>query len=300
MLTNEAPRDPQQADVGTKTRSAGRVHMARGHNTEVPPEGPLARALAPIDRRGERRREGAAAPGSEGTGKHRERGSRVDIVVKGRHTGVPERFRRLAVMKLSRIEKLDHKVIRVDVEVSRERNPRQSDRRERVELTIKHSGPAVRAEAAADDRYAALDLALSKLESRLRRSHERRKVSSGHAAARLLSFKRAKPAAGEPGAAVPAGEPGAGLSGPRGRPDDTGQDSAEPSRVVPIEMEGDGPLVVREKYHSASPMTIDQALQQMELVGHDFYLFRDSECHHASVVYRRRGYDYGVIRLTEE
>ena len=250
----------------------------------------------------------------------------MDIVVKGRHTGVPERFRRLAVMKLSRIEKLDHKVIRVDVEVSRERNPRQSDRRERVELTIKHSGPAVRAEAAADDRYAALDLALSKLESRLRRSHERRKVSSGHAAARLLSFKRAKPAAGEPGAAVPAGEPGpaepaaeppraevppqagtdedrigyAGLSGPRGRPDDTGQDSAEPSRVVPIEMEGDGPLVVREKYHSASPMTIDQALQQMELVGHDFYLFRDSECHHASVVYRRRGYDYGVIRLAEE
>jgi len=65
-------------------------------------------------------------------------------------------------------------------------------------------------------------------------------------------------------------------------------------------MEGDGPLVVREKYHSAAPMTIDQALQYMELVGHDFYLFRDSECDHASVVYRRRGYDYGVIRLAEE
>ena len=70
-------------------------------------------------------------------------------------------------------------------------------------------------------------------------------------------------------------------------------------RVVPIEMEGDGPLVVREKAHPAGPMTIDQALFEMELVGHDFFLFRDSGCGHASVVYRRRGYDYGVIRLVE-
>jgi ribosomal subunit interface protein len=242
----------------------------------------------------------------------------VDIVFKGRHTGIPERFRRLAVTKLSKIEKLDHKVIRVDIEVSRERNPRQSDRMERVELTIRHSGPVVRAEAAADDRYAALDLAFTKLESRMRRSHERRKVSGGHGA-RMLSFKRGKPAAGEAEAALQAGEPAGSeapepsppganedrihhedMSASRGWPDDSGPDSAGSSRVVPIEMEGDGPLVVREKYHSASPMTIDQALLQMELVGHDFYLFRDSECDHPSVVYRRRGYDYGVIRLAEK
>ncbi len=239
----------------------------------------------------------------------------MEIVFKGRHTGVPERFRRLAVTKISKIEKLDHKVIRVDVEVSRERNPRQSDRMERVELTITHCGPAVRAEAAADDRYVALDLALSKLEARLRRSHERRKVSGGHGAARLLApSKRGHPAAAELEAAVDSGEPiAAGFSGadgdrlPLGRqPDGDGQpedgwpDAAGSSRVVPIEMEGDGPLVVREKYHAGSPMTIDQALLQMELVGHDFYLFRDKECQHPSVVYRRRGYDYGVIRLAEE
>ena len=237
----------------------------------------------------------------------------MEIVVKGRHTGVPERFRRHAVTKLSKIEKLDHKVIRVDVEVSRERNPRQSDRMERVELTIRHRGPAVRAEAAADDRYAALDLAISKLESRLRRFHDRHKVSGG-AAARLLSFKRGRPAPHEEAAALPAAVPAAleqpppppararvaGGQAPRGRHDASGPDSDGSSRLVPIEMEGDGPLVVREKYHSAAPMTIDQALQYMELVGHDFYLFRDSECDHASVVYRRRGYDYGVIRLAEE
>ena len=80
-----------------------------------------------------------------------------------------------------------------------------------------------------------------------------------------------------------------------------GDGRAEPdSGLVPIEMEGDGPLVLREKVHAASPMTIDQALLEMELVGHDFYLFHDRECDRFSVVYRRRGYDYGVIRLVEE
>ena len=70
--------------------------------------------------------------------------------------------------------------------------------------------------------------------------------------------------------------------------------------VIPIQMEGDCPVVVREKFHAATPMSIDQALLEMELVGHDFYLFHDSECDRFSVVYRRRGYDYGVIRLVEE
>ena len=71
------------------------------------------------------------------------------------------------------------------------------------------------------------------------------------------------------------------------------------AHLVPIPMEGDGPLVVREKLHQAEPMTIDRALLEMELVGHDFYLFHDRDCGLFSVVYRRRGYDYGVIRLME-
>ncbi|MGH3257089.1 MAG: sigma 54 modulation/S30EA ribosomal C-terminal domain-containing protein, partial [Streptosporangiaceae bacterium] len=97
-------------------------------------------------------------------------------------------------------------------------------------------------------------------------------------------------------AAVPA-PAGANGSSPV-RPRTGGQDGE--SRLVPIQMEGDGPLIVREKVHAATPMTIDQALLEMELVGHDFYLFHDSECDRFSVVYRRRGYDYGVIRLVEE
>jgi ribosomal subunit interface protein len=103
----------------------------------------------------------------------------MEITFKGRHTSVPERFRRHATAKLAKLEKLDHNAIRIDVEVSTERNPRQADRSERVELTIRSRGPAIRAEAAADDRYAALDLAFAKIEGRLRKAAERRKVSRG-------------------------------------------------------------------------------------------------------------------------
>jgi Sigma 54 modulation/S30EA ribosomal protein C terminus len=71
----------------------------------------------------------------------------------------------------------------------------------------------------------------------------------------------------------------------------------QPKQAGPIEVEGEGPLVVREKLHQANPMGLDQALYEMELVGHDFYLFVDSDTKLPSVVYRRRGYDYGVIRL---
>src|ERR1700733_5547175 len=101
----------------------------------------------------------------------------MEIIVRGRHITVPPRFRQHAAAKLAKLEKLDQKAVRIDVEVSEERNPRQSDRRERVELTIRSRGPAIRAEAAADDRYTALDLAFAKLESRLRRASDRRKIN---------------------------------------------------------------------------------------------------------------------------
>src|ERR1700678_198290 len=100
----------------------------------------------------------------------------MDINVRGHHIGVPERFRQHATAKLA---KLDSRAMRVDVEVSKETNARQSDRCERVELTILSRGPAIRAEAAADDKYTALDMALAKLESRLRRASDRRKVKHG-------------------------------------------------------------------------------------------------------------------------
>jgi len=266
----------------------------------------------------------------------------MDITFKGRHTSVPERFRRHATAKLAKLEKLDQRAVRVDVEVSKERNPRQSDRSERVELTIRSRGPAIRAEAAADDRYAALDLAFAKLEGRLRRASERRKTRRADVASVPSVEVIAAVAAPQGGAAAaagpvgPAGAPGApeaaaapeGAAAPNGtrrrklngrvRPEtvlplptmpdeieygdyqDEAAVEAATSGLVPIQMEGDGPLIVREKFHASHPMTIDQALFEMELVGHDFYAFHDSNCGKFSVVYRRCGYDYGVIRLVEE
>jgi ribosomal subunit interface protein len=256
----------------------------------------------------------------------------MDITFKGRHTSVPERFRSHATAKLARLEKLDHKAIRIDVEVCKERNPRQADRSERVELTIRSRGPAIRAEAAADDQYVALDLAFAKLEARLRKASERRKGRRSDMSIRSAEVLAAVAASGQASGVAASDEAGAreeavALSGARSRggrtnrpqaiiplpalPDETegmppagatGPEQADESAsgLVPIQMEGDGPLVVREKFHSSKPMTIDQALLQMELVGHDFYAFHDSDCGKFSVVYRRRGYDYGVVRLVEE
>jgi ribosomal subunit interface protein len=220
----------------------------------------------------------------------------MEIIVRGRSITVPSRFRQHAAAKLAKLSKLDQKAARIDVEVSKERNPRQSDRRERVELTIRSRGPAIRAEAAADDRYTAFDLAFAKLESRLRRASDRRKVRHGeNATLRSPALVAAEAIAPEPALN------GNGAARPHPAELDDQGDEAEPdSGMVPIQMEGDGPLVLREKVHAARPMTIDQALLEMELVGHDFYLFHDSECDRFSVVYRRRGYDYGVIRLVEE
>ncbi|WP_344590612.1 ribosome hibernation-promoting factor, HPF/YfiA family [Actinomadura vinacea] len=231
----------------------------------------------------------------------------MDIIVRGRHTDVNDRFRRHVDTKLAKIERLATKVRRVDVEVSQERNPRQADQRERVELTIRSRGPVIRAEAAADDRYGALDLALDKLESRLRRENDRRKVHHGSRAPAKLATMEALPDASAD--AVPPPHPSPkNASRTRSAPaaEDAAADAYEAAdtaadeHLVPIPMEGDGPLIVREKFHEAEPMGIEQALFEMELVGHDFFLFRDKAAGHPSVVYRRRGWDYGVIRLVEE
>jgi len=223
----------------------------------------------------------------------------MEIIFKGRQTDVPARFREYAVAKLSKFEKLDQKVMRIDVEILVERNPRQASQKERVELTIRSRGPAIRAEAAAEDRLAALDLALAKLDSRLRRALDRRKSHHGTAVSAATAAGAPRSGSAQPGAESGDDEqPGWDDRQPLAADArDAGPAAAE--SVVPIQMEGDGPLVVRQKFHHAKPIGIDQALLEMELVGHDFYLFHDIDEDMPSVVYRRHGYQYGVIRLVE-
>jgi ribosomal subunit interface protein len=217
----------------------------------------------------------------------------VDITVKGRHTDVPERFRQHAISKLGKLERFGQKVTRLDVEVCEEHNPRQSDIRERVELTCHAKGPVIRAEAAASDAYAALDVACARLESRLRRAADRRRVHHG---ARTPVSVAAATAAVQAPSAPSEDEEDDDLAGEARVDASLNGHALETERDIPV---GERTLIVREKTHSADPMSLDQALFEMELVGHDFFLFVDAACGLPSVVYRRRGYDYGVIRLAE-
>ncbi len=204
----------------------------------------------------------------------------MDIVLKSRHCELSDRFRSHVEEKLARLEKHDHRVIRVEVEVDRERNPRQQDRAVKVQLTAVSKGPVVRAEAAAEDKMAALDVAIDRMAAQMRRAADRRRVHRG----------RHTP--------VSVGQALADVQPDLNGTADTAPAAADKERHIgPITVLGDGPLVVREKTHSGVPMTLDQALYEMELVGHDFFLFVDKESERPSVVYRRRGYDYGVISL---
>jgi ribosomal subunit interface protein len=205
----------------------------------------------------------------------------VDVVVSSRHCEVSDRYREHVEEKLLRLEKHDHRIIRVDVLLDKEARPRDPERAVRVELTARSKGPIVRAEACAEDKMAALDLALDKMAAQMRRAADRRKVHRGQHAPQSLAqaMSRVLPEA----------------NGARPVADDERQ--AVERKVGPVTVTGDGPLVVREKAHPAAPMTLEQALYEMELVGHDFYLFVDKESVKPSVVYRRRGYDYGVISL---
>jgi ribosomal subunit interface protein len=202
----------------------------------------------------------------------------VDIVVKGRNVEVPDHYRVHVADKLRKVERYDQKIIRCDVELFHEKNPRQSDSCQRVEITCYSRGPVVRAEAVAGDFYSALDCAIGKLDRRLRRAADRRRIHRGrHApvsvAAATASLARVR--AGESFEDT--------VDDPWESPDDD-----QPWRIV------------REKEHPGEPMTVEDALFHMELLGHDFYLFNDKESGRASVVYRRRAYDYGVLSLNPQ
>lgn len=201
----------------------------------------------------------------------------MEVVVTGRHCEIKDSFRQHVSEKLARLEKHDHRIMRVHVEVDCEPNPRQHDHAVHVELTAFSKGPVIRAEASADDKMGALDLAVDKMAAQMRRAADRRRVHRGRRTP--VSVGQALAAVGPTVAEILEEEP------------------VLERRVGPITVTGDGPLIVREKTHLAAPMTLDQALYEMELVGHDFYLFVDKESERPSVVYRRRGYDYGVIAL---
>ncbi|NYG35608.1 ribosomal subunit interface protein [Janibacter alkaliphilus] len=193
----------------------------------------------------------------------------------GRHVNVSDRLRDYLDSKLEKVPQLEPRVQRIEVLVSHEPNPRQAKASERVEITCRSKGPVIRAEAAHDDRQAAVDMAADKLIERLRRAHDKRNVRRD---------RRRRLSVAEATADLPVVTP-------------ESFEETEPEQPDRFGSQGDSPVEVREKVHETSPMTLADAVRDMELVGHDFYLFHDVELDRPSVVYRRRGWSYGVIHL---
>ena len=205
----------------------------------------------------------------------------MEIVVTGRHVQIPDRFRQQLDERLAKVPALAPKVHRIDVVVTHEQVARGSAK---VEITCRAKGPVIRAEACLDDKFAALDAAVDKLMERLRRMHDKRRVSRGRRLPESVAQATARiDAAGE---AAPSESDGARAEG---------IDDLDRFGAV-----GNSPIEVREKIHTAAPMTLEDAINQMELVGHDFFLFHDIDTDRPSVVYRRRGWSYGVLHLETE
>lgn len=208
----------------------------------------------------------------------------MELTVTGRKKDVTDRFRRHLEDKLTKIPQLAPRVRRTEVVLTAEANPRQAKEAERCEITCYIARTVVRAEAAADDEYAALDLAMTKLTERLRRMSDKKRISH--------TGKHRRQSVAEATFGLPTEPMGQSVEEP------------EPSAPTPqeavdadLDTEGNSPIEIREKVHPSSPMTVGQALSRMELVGHDFFLFHDVDTDQPSVVYRRRGWSYGVLRL---
>ena len=212
----------------------------------------------------------------------------MDITITGRNVGVTDRFREYATEKAGKIDHLADKAIAFEVKVARHHETRGSSGDDRVELTLIGPGPLVRAESSGSDKYVAFDLAMAKLVERMRQSKDRKKVHRGkhrpvslhEASADGFSIVDITPASVEVLERVATGE--------------------IPVQTVDAAEEEYSPVVIREKVFPSTHMTVSDAVDHMELVGHDFFLFIDAETDRPSVVYRRKGWDYGVIGLEEQ
>ena len=214
----------------------------------------------------------------------------MEITVSGRNLGVTDRFREYAIEKAEKVNHLSEKAIAFEIKVTRHHETRGASGDDRVELTLIGPGPLVRAESAGSDKYVAFDLAMGKLIERMRQSKDRKKVHRGQH--RPVSLREAS--AG--GFAVVDITPAS--------PEilekvSTGSIAVQTAEAEPGD-ENYSPVVIRRKVFPTSHMTVENALDHMELVGHDFFLFIDSETDRPSVVYRRKGWAYGVIGLEEE
>lgn len=214
----------------------------------------------------------------------------MEFMISGRNLTVSDRFREYATEKISKLEHLTEKVQRIDAKVSKQANAKLADTQLTVELTVQGRGPVIRAEAHAGDKFAAFDVAYNKLLERLRRAKDRKKIHRGRHTPTAVSEATA---ALDPVPTSPFALLGASETAEAAEPVEA-RSQYDIDNDIPA---GDSPVLIRRKTFPAAVMCMDDAVDNMELVGHDFYLFVDSATNAPSVVYRRRGWTYGVITL---
>lgn len=208
----------------------------------------------------------------------------MDIIVSGRHCHISDAIREQVTERIATVERFKDRVQRVEVEFTVNETKGSPDDAVEAEITLRSKGPVIRAEATAEDKMVAFEKAMERLKTQLRRANDRRKHHKG--------LRQHTGAPGQPGRLVES------LLPPLESTEEPHANGSDKHVIAGIEVTGDGPLVVREKeFKSKSPLTLEQALDEMELVGHDFFLYQDATSGHPSVVYRRKGYDYGVIHL---
>ena len=214
----------------------------------------------------------------------------MEIVITGRHTQINQRFRDVVESKMNRVTAIAPDAQRVQIVLTHEGNPRQADTAKRVEITVVAGSTVIRAEASSTDQFSALDMALDKLTLRLRRTRDRRKdhrrgytemvpVDMGVVEPEIETTVEEEVKEDESNSADVAFASDLG-----------------PGESVEVSV-GNTPIVIRRKLHIAEPMSIDEALYEMELIGHDFFLFVNKETMRPSVVYRRHGWSYGVFEI---
>lgn len=214
----------------------------------------------------------------------------MDITLATHGVVIPDRFRDYVNEKADKVVALAERAQSFQVKVSRENSSRGPASEDVVELTVIGKGPVIRAEAKGADKYAAFDQALDHLITRLRRAKDKKLVHHGRQRPEGLSELAANgfvdidltPASVEVLRSVA-----------------TGSIAVIDDEDVASDESDGTPVVIRRKVFEPNVMTAEDAVDQMELVGHDFYLFLDTENKRPSVVYRRKGWNYGVISLGE-
>jgi ribosome hibernation promoting factor len=203
----------------------------------------------------------------------------MKIQVKGRHIVVTDALEAYAEEKLARLhkyvnEKHIDEVTRVELELIVEKNRHNNAHSQVAEATVFTRGPVIRAKESSNDMYASIDLVTEKVERQVKKYRDRVQHRAQRHHGKAADVVAPETNGGEAAPAGAEGEPAVALAAP----------------VDHIE-----PRVVKSKQFALKPMSVEEAALQLELVGHDFFVFTNAETSDTNVVYKRRDGHYGLI-----